>query len=198
MSTLVLEERDIEVALRWSEVCCFKMFAYLNEHDCYSIDSEKEYRYENKKILVSIHLVKGCVYPDGRILRYPRIRFYLSEYEDDYLMSFVLHNEECVALLRSKFSVHIGPKSLCVCGRMGRNHLLTSESGKCNNCYIYGMIRGEECAICKEDDGKPWIKTSCEHYFHDMCWYRIHSDYYHDRRCPMCRSIQNDSTITKI
>jgi Zinc finger, C3HC4 type (RING finger) len=190
--SIIFSERDIEVALRWSEVHAKKLFNHLYED--IALAPEYRYYYENK-IAVKITTLKNDYRDeDTRV----KVSCFLYPYESDSFFSIVLHHTSQIISLRELFIPHIGIKQICPCGRLGKTHLLESENGKCNNCYIYGFVRGEECSICKEDDGKPWLQTSCNHYFHDVCWYNISIYRNYVRKCPLCRSEQSSDTITKL
>lgn len=193
MATITLSARDIEVALRWTEVHAFKLFDYLYEDAL--LNTTTEYVYEHDYISVLIYVMKKY---DNDVDTRIRVCVYVPPYRHDKLFSTILLYPHQISSLRSLFLPHIGVKSICACGRLGKPHLLASEHATCDNCYIYGFHRGEECSICKEDDGKPWIKTSCGHYFHDMCWYGIIDDNDKMRKCPLCRSEQTRHTITKL
>lgn len=188
-----LSEREIEIALRWSEVHCQRLLSHLQEDN--KLDELSNYLYEAQNIAVVIHTLKeDRLDNDKRI----KILVYFPPYKHDKFFSFILSTSYQINMLRGSFVALIGRHGLCPCGRLGKNHILASENGKCDNCYIYGFIRGEECAICKEDDGKPWLKTSCGHYFHDSCWYGIQENEMQIRKCPMCRSEQKNQTITRL
>lgn len=188
-----LSQRTIEVAIRWSEIHCMKLFDYI--HEDHRLDELTCYVFEKDDLMVDIHTMKENRFDtDYRV----RVIAYIAPYKHDKLFSVIFTNRHQLHTLRGHFTPHIGTKPTCHCGRLSQHHVLESENGKCNNCYIYGMIRGEECAICKEDDGKPWVKTSCGHYFHDSCWYHIEENIDDIRKCPLCRSEQTKRTIEKI
>jgi hypothetical protein len=208
MSTITLSEREIEILIRWSEVHVKKLAHHISKNTRHSIDTTREYIYRGT-ITIMIYMEARCIqsetlsrcpYESCESLVYvPCIMAYILPYKDDILFQFELPNETYLPLLRMELEKHVGEKKMCVCGRLGKmDHVIESERGKCNNCYIYGMVRGDNCSICLSDDGKPWIKTSCGHYFHDMCWYGVREEAIDVKKCPMCRSIQTYQTITKI
>jgi len=207
MTTLHFSERDIEVAIRWSEVYAKECLAEVSRSDGHPIRYDLEYDFENQ-FTILIQLVPRCQH-NGEWVRcndmscmsttwMTRVLVYLEPYETDVFFSLTIPDESALKLLRPKFEALRGDHTMCICGRMGRqDHLLESERGKCNNCYIYGFVRGEICSICLLDDGKPWMKTACGHYFHDLCWSKVeHRDYI--RKCPMCRTHNDRSSITKL
>lgn len=207
MSILYFSERDIEVAIRWTEVYARNMLDEVNRKDGHPIHYNLEYSYE-KQFTILVQFAPRCLH-QGNWVRcsdlscqttvwMTRVLVYLYPYEEDVFFSLNVPDYQSLALIRPLFENIKGEHTMCICGRMGKqNHLLDSEKGKCNNCYIYGFVRGEICSICLTDDGKPWLKTSCGHYFHDMCWNHI-EDHNHLRKCPMCRSVQDRSTIIKL
>ena len=190
---IIYSERDVEVALRWCEVHSERLLGHLQEDG--RLYELYDYLYEAENIAVHIHTLKeNRLDPDRRI----KIVVYLPPYKHDKFFSLILSTTYQISILRGYFMPIIGTKGLCHCGRLGKTHLLESDNGKCDNCYIYGFKRGEECAICKEDDGKPWLKTSCGHYFHDSCWYGIEENEMQVRKCPLCRSEQKKHTLTQL
>lgn len=208
MSVITLSDRDIEVAIRWSEVHVKKMVQHISTHTRHSIDKELEYIHSGP-IQIMVYMeprclqyetLSKCPYESCESVRFvPCLMAYIVPYKDDVLCKMDFPNEMYVPLIRTELEKHKGEKKMCMCGRMGKmDHLIESERGKCNNCYIYGMVRGDTCSICLLDDGKPWIKTNCGHFFHDMCWSGVHEEYMDTKKCPMCRSIQTRQTIQKI
>ena len=208
MSVITLTERDIEVAIRWTEVHVKKLMDHLTTYDEHSVDHTREYLY-NGKLTIEVYCDSRCVKNEELIkcpeadcpstVWVPCVMAYMMPYKDDIILRTEVANELHLSSIRTLFEQHIGDKRMCACGRLGKmDHQLESERGKCNNCYIYGFVRGEDCSICKEDDGKPWIKTSCGHCFHDMCWSGIPKTDQHTRKCPLCRSIQDHNSIIKL
>jgi hypothetical protein len=188
-----LSAREVEVALRWSEVNCDKLMEHIREDP--ELNEKSNYLFESDQIAVYIHTLKEHKHDVDRRIK---LIAYYPPYKHDKYFSVIIQHIYQLQTLRSHFEPLIGKKGLCPCGRLGRFHLLEIENGKCNNCYIYGMVRGEECSICKEDDGKPWLKTSCGHHFHDTCWYKISENEYEERKCPLCRSVQTNKDIKKL
>ena len=208
MPTITIPERQLHIASRWTEVHVRKMMNYLYLTDRIHESFRNEFEYECEFFTVLIQVVPRCKYNEEWIpcvnercestTWMPRVLMYMDPYIDDVFFSLDMPNELSIPLLYEKFNQQKGERNVCCCGRMSRyDHFIASDQGKCNNCYIYGMVRGEACSICFEDDGKPWIKTSCNHYFHDSCWSRV--EQHHDiRKCPLCRSQQDRNTIEKI
>ena len=159
------------------------------------LNPETTYEF-NSRIGIIINTMKEkYIDTDVRI----RIIVFLSPYERDKFFSLILDQSDQISSLRNLFREKLtGDILLCKCGRLGKFRSYHPESYECDNCYVYGFIRGEECSICKEDDGKPWIKTSCEHHFHDACWYKINQVEPGVRKCPLCRLEQCKDTITKL
>jgi hypothetical protein len=196
---LAITPRQQQINMRWTEINIRKMFDRLI-HQPELVDTSDEIVYEGPFTIV-LKYIKTCKENESlcecvqRIV--PQFRAYFPPYPDDMLMSFTLesprHWLEVKQYLEQLTSILV-----CSCGRLGRNTFDDeSEHGKCNNCYIYGFKRGEICSICHEDDGKPWVQTSCNHFFHDMCWSRtlpIHGT----KKCPMCRTEQDRHSITKL
>jgi hypothetical protein len=212
--SLTFSERDIERSIRWTEVHTKKLLSHMHKYSQDALDEYLEYEYEHDHFSISIQFARRCLRRDRWIrcthhsdecntMKWvPRIMMYISSHQDDILFTLDIHNESELPEIRIKFEEQRAIEhQLCACGRLGKtDHLVESEHGKCNTCYIYGFVRGDMCPICMEDDGKPWVKTSCGHYFHDMCWYNIEyaSPYSHTRKCPMCRCEQNSETISFI
>jgi len=186
-------DREIEIAIRWCEVNASKLFSHLYENNLLHPETTYEF---NSRISITIHTMKKQdIDTDLRI----RIIVFLSPYEHDKFFSLIINRSYEISSLRNLFLETLtGDILLCKCGRLGKFRSYHPESYECDNCYIYGFIRGEECSICKEDDGKPWIKTSCGHHFHDACWYKINQVEQGVRKCPLCRSEQCKYSITKL
>jgi hypothetical protein len=209
MSTLLtIPDREIDIASRWTEIHVKKLIRFMDITDKYHKCFMKEFVYENSYFTVLIQIVPRCIRNEEWIpcinedcestTWMPRVLMYLDPYMEDVFFTLDIPNELSIPLIYEKFEEHRGEKQMCICGRIGRTDYFHDEdNGKCNNCYIYGMKRGVDCSICLADDGKPWIKTSCDHYFHDMCWKRI-EDSNGVKKCPLCRSNQNRGTIIKI
>ena len=201
-----LSEREVEVAIRWTEVQAKKLLAYVEEEP-HSVDTEMEYTYEHT-ITVLVHLVKQCHYGNTWVncvdqcrhhIRYvPNITVYLGHYTSDLFFSAQIESERELYTIREKFQMFKQPFMLCSCERLGRDHLLETAKGKCNNCYIYGFVRGEDCSICMMDDGKPWVQTSCNHQFHDLCWEKIQPNVNGTKKCPLCRTEQTYRTVKRL
>ena len=58
----------------------------------------------------------------------------------------------------------------------------------CLECSSQISFREEEdkCSICLEAGEGIWIKTKCNHIFHNTCFLNIKVDDY-KRKCPLCR-----------
>ena len=180
-----LSLRNLEIMIRWSEVKVKRIKETIFERQTYEFD------------------VKGDVVVQIRIsnehTHHPELMVYLGrgEYPDDILLQLYMDDDLSLSVIRRMFTDKLQNIRVCPCGRLGRDHELVSENGKCNNCYIYGFIRGADCAICMMDDGKPWMQTSCGHFFHDVCWNRIIYELNSTiRKCPMCRTRQSTDDIT--
>ncbi len=186
-------DREIQIATRWTEVHALKLFSHLNENPL--LDPNTQYEFHSR-VSVIIHTMKENERDrEGRI----RIIVFLAPYQHDKFFSCILSNATHILSLHNTFKDALyGPIQLCMCGRLGITRFFREEEATCDNCYIYGFVRGEECSICKDDDGKPWLKTSCDHHFHDMCWYRIRESEPGVRKCPLCRSEQYKDSITKL
>lgn len=188
-------DREIEVATRWTIVHSNKLLSHLRENPLLNPETIYEY---HSRIGILIHTMKERSRDtDLRI----RIIVFLEPYQHDKFFSYIIKDTEDTSYLHNLFDTKLKCDiRFCVCGRLGKNQYIRKENVvyECDNCYIYGFVRGEECPICKEDDGKPWLKTSCEHHFHDMCWYRIHEVAPGVRKCPLCRSEQYKDTLTKL
>lgn len=59
---------------------------------------------------------------------------------------------------------------------------LAVENDQCVDCYVHDWHRGEECCICKEDDGH-WVSMNCDHIIHYNCFHAMDS-----KKCPLCRA----------
>jgi hypothetical protein len=56
------------------------------------------------------------------------------------------------------------------------------KDGLCGRCYPYVYKQGEECCICREDEGL-WIQLDvCKHIIHLDCWDKVEG-----LKCPLCR-----------
>ena len=201
-----LTSREIQVASRWTEVNVRKMINLMDQ-DPHSIDAELEYVFEDT-ITIVIQFMKQCLYHNDWVMcrepcrmniRYkPQVICYLGQYANDSFFTITVEDESELPKIIKAFEVFAEPFMLCACERLGRNHLIPSEKGKCNNCYVYGFERGEDCSICMLDDGKPWIETSCHHLFHETCWRKVYHDRNGVRKCPLCRSEQEEDSIKRL
>lgn len=190
---LSITNRQIEISKRWTEVHIMKMFDKLYYRP-ETVDLSDEYVYECSYTIV-LKFIKVCD-PNHNLcecVQYitPQFMMYLPGYSDDIISCITLykrgHNIKVLESIQEHNQILI-----CPCGRLGRNSYLAEEDhGKCYNCYIYGFKRGEICSICHEDDGKPWIKTSCGHHFHELCWHRIIPQF-GIKKCPLCRTEQQE------
>jgi hypothetical protein len=200
--------RLITILSRWTEVKLKLLLEHKKEYQSY-MDHTMFYTYENH-LTVTLSFISCCANEQGEFSRcnhtkcdkeefIPRCKVFVSGYKDDVLFSMYIWKEEQLPSLMQAFACYNNPSLFCVCGRLARHtHLVESERGKCNNCYVYGFVRGEECSICMLDDGKPWIKTSCGHHFHDLCWSKIEVSRYGIVKCPLCRSDQDEDTIERL
>jgi hypothetical protein len=67
--------------------------------------------------------------------------------------------------------------TLCGCSKK-----VAEKDGWCKSCYPYVYKQGEECCICKEDEG-VWIQLDvCKHIIHLGCWEKVEG-----LKCPLCR-----------
>jgi len=200
MMTKQLTAREIQITSRWTEVNVKKLIKHMDDNP-HSIDYSLHYVYEDT-ISIVIEFVKQCRFDDQWVMcndscrvniRYiPQVKCYLGLYENDSFFNITFEGEDELPKITRAFEIFKTPFMLCACERLGRDHLDPAEKGKCNNCYIWGMVRGEDCSICMMDDGKPWIETSCKHYFHELCWGRIFKDRHGARKCPLCRTEQEE------
>jgi len=194
--------REQEIAIRWSEVHVKKLMEYQNRRFDMELYNDIHYTLENTysiQIRFEFHCMNsdemyafcphsaydpGCI--RGKYI--PVLNVYMELYKDDLVLSIPFLEETVKPIRESLTHLYTYPPPKCGCGRLGKTHELESENGKCNNCYIYGFVRGDNCAICMSDDGKPWVKTTCDHYFHQYCWSRMNR--MGETRCPMCRKNQ--------
>ena len=68
------------------------------------------------------------------------------------------------------------------CCRMAHCNSLAVEDDQCEDCYVHDWNRGEECCICKEDNGH-WVGMACDHLIHKACFQAMGSS-----KCPLCRA----------
>lgn len=68
------------------------------------------------------------------------------------------------------------------CCKMSNCGELAVEDDQCEDCYVHDWTRGEECCICKEDNGH-WVGMACGHLIHKACFQAMGS-----RKCPLCRA----------
>ena len=208
MSVLKFSDRSLEIASRWSEVHVKRIMRRLEEDHGHPVDRDFEYLYEDDLFQVSIQLVPRCLYNEkwvrcnvkhcDQTVWMPRVLMISEAYPDDVFFCLEVPNDLSLPHIYEAFEKQKVEKKLCACGRIPQeNHLLTNEP-KCNHCYIYGFVSGESCSICMEDDGKPWIKTSCGHCFHNICWDKIIPTEHGSRKCPLCRSHQQRGTIVQL
>lgn len=191
----LIMERELEVAIRWTEVHVKKLLSYphlhaelcenrfFELHNTYYIQVTFEFHCMNRDGIMSWCYHSEC----DRGMWVPVMNVYAELYRDDLILSIPFVMDNLKAIRDSLTFLYTHPPERCACGRLGKTHQLASENGKCNNCYIYGYVRGENCAICLADDGKPWVRTSCQHYFHEYCWFNM-AKHHGTRRCPLCRS----------
>jgi len=196
MEEYIVSERDLEICIRWSEVHTNKIiknFNYFNSsNDEYFYEHENKYLYE-----YDLDIIKINIYNKYKNRLQPEIKVIINEYEDDIIVRF-----EVISLsdIREIFKEYLSKIRLCSCKRLSRmDHQIEELKGKCNNCYIYGYVKGEMCSICMLDDHKPWLETKCKHQFHDLCWYKMkeHS-LYESVKCPLCRTENYDDDIHKL
>jgi len=191
-----LTQRQIEVACRWTEVHLKKMFLKLEQQPD-RIDYLEDEVYEENSYTIALRWVKSCRESDRGCecvkYVYPQFMMYYPPYRyRDIMECFTVFHAHEIKFTRDCLEKH-KTLTICPCGRLGKDDHDSDDAksnGKCNNCYIYGFERGEECSICKEDDGKPWIKTSCGHFFHELCWSHV-IPIHHIKKCPLCRTEQN-------
>ena len=206
MSTLILPERVIEVGIRWTEVHARKLLDIIGTLNGHLLPIDLNYVYSHH-VTIHIDFKPKCIYNDSLVpckdASCPSTRWFVVitvtlHYDDDILFGLTIEKEEDLKKIRPVFEEWKKEIPVCICGRLGKKQIIESENGKCNNCYTYGFIRGEICSICHMDDGKPWLKTECGHYFHDMCWFHITEINTGIRKCPLCRNIQPNHTLTKL
>jgi len=213
----IVSARTVEVLMRWTEVHVKKLRSHKKEIDMVHkdtkqllLDSERYYVYVDNTITVDIcyrlccknehNEWINCFHPSCESNEWiVRCKVYVSDYKDDVLFSKYICDDNDLSLLLQSFEKCTRSTTFCVCGRLARHdHLQSEKQGTCTNCYTYGFVRGEECSICMVDDGKPWLKTSCNHYFHDICWSKIDVSMYGIVKCPLCRSNQDDDTLVRL
>ena len=68
------------------------------------------------------------------------------------------------------------------CCKMSNCGKLAVEDDQCEDCYVHDWYRGEECCVCKEDNGH-WISMTCGHIIHKACFYSMVNN-----KCPLCRA----------
>lgn len=68
------------------------------------------------------------------------------------------------------------------CCKMSNCSKVAVEDDQCENCYVHDWHRGEECCICKEDNGH-WISIACGHIIHKACFQAMTNN-----KCPLCRA----------
>lgn len=212
----MLSERTLGVLKRWSEIHIKKLLyrkkvdtmLHKNPFQC-SMDTNRTYKY-NDCVTVEIYYILCCKNDNEEWIECFQpfclknqwivcCKVSISNYKDDVLFTMYITDESQVQLVHDEFDKYKDPSRFCMCGRLARHdHVHAIKNGTCNNCYIYGFVRGEECSICMLDDGKPWIKTSCNHYFHDLCWSNIEISRYGIIKCPLCRSDQDENTIERL
>ena len=207
MSTIHLSERTMEVVSRWSEVHVRKLSEYFHDEKKHGTEEYREYLYTDTHFTVSVQNVPRCMHkeelvrcPGGHcdsVVWIPRVMMQLNSSFKDLFFSLDVPNDLSIPLIYQKFQEHQGKKTMCACGRIPKKNFFSNEQPQCDECYIYGFVRGEDCSICMEDDGKPWVKTSCGHHFHESCWYNIPSED-QVRKCPLCRSKQNYGTVVRL
>ena len=195
--------RELEVAIRWSEVHIKRLFDYQARN--IALDAFQEVFFELKNTyFFQVNFEYHCVNLQGvytycphstydrscvRGIWVPVLNVYMELYKDDLVLTIPFLNDSIKKIREGLTFLYEHPPPRCICGRLGKTHEIESENGKCNYCYIYGYVRGENCAICLADDGKPWVKTSCNHYFHKLCWTNLNR-VIEEPKCPLCRSEQ--------
>ena len=136
----------------------------------------------------------------------------IEKIENEYnrLLQDILKSDNLIMIdnikcMKSNVSLQIGMKNYNVCFIIDdSNNLSTYGLQLCNQentsqqCrYIRRAYREtnmfdvpdseEICALCcdkfNETRHLPWLKTTCEHVFHQVCFDRIKKD----KKCPICR-----------
>lgn len=68
------------------------------------------------------------------------------------------------------------------CCKMSNCGNLVVEDDQCEDCYVHDWYRGEECCVCKEDNGH-WVRMECGHIIHKACFSSMVNS-----KCPLCRA----------
>jgi hypothetical protein len=84
----------------------------------------------------------------------------------------------------SKFDsdFYIKKYSMCEC-----EEYLSELDGYCADCYPYVITQEDNCCVCYENEG-IWIKLSCDHILHKICWKKTIGT-----KCPLCRKQESIS-----
>lgn len=92
-------------------------------------------------------------------------------------------------MIEKKFNKRIGTLlKYCRCGSSIRNNNFDS----CESCYIYGIVREENCCVCLENDFS-WVRLNCNckggRIIHLHCFHKLVREF--DQgwkiKCPCCR-----------
>ena len=91
--------------------------------------------------------------------------------------------------IEEEFKKQIGKRTrVCVCDSSIHN----DEMDKCEQCYLYSIVRDEACCVCLDND-YSWVKLNCNckggRIIHLHCFQRLPREYDDGwkTKCPCCR-----------
>ena len=93
-----------------------------------------------------------------------------------------------------KLRLMVGSYKECEC-----SYRVVKVDTYCDDCYPFVLPHptDEVCSICLDDRHGVWIKTECNHIFHNLCWSKLdHKE--HKKKCPLCRTVSAWDSTKKI
>ena len=69
----------------------------------------------------------------------------------------------------------------------------------CDDCYPFILPHptDEVCSICLDDRHGVWVKTECNHIFHQLCWRKLDT-IQNKKKCPLCRKVSMCHSVKQI
>lgn len=136
-----------------------------------------------------------------------RLKFIVSEFESKeyFLTTFLIWRKDSnmdlkYALNEIRNCINQRVK-ICLCDE----RILNIKIDRCEECFVFGVIKDDVCGICLENDYR-WVKLLCDckdgRIIHRHCFFKlgvhIDSEPPLRRKCPYCRKIINHWNVEEV